>query len=58
VFSLDTAVTGEPTIFESEIRWRQTLPDGYAHGLELHDLLPTQAECLYAIVGGAARPRT
>lgn len=51
LFSLDTAITGEPLTFHSEVRWSQKLPDGYAHGLELTDLGPEQTERLYAVVG-------
>jgi DNA-binding response OmpR family regulator len=50
LFSLDTAVTGEPMTFDSEVRWRQELPDGYAHGLELVDVGPEQAQRLYGIL--------
>lgn len=51
LFSLDTAVTGEPLTFHSEVRWSQKLPDGYAQGLELTDLGPQQTERLYAVLG-------
>jgi DNA-binding NtrC family response regulator len=51
LFSLDAAVTGEPMTFDSEVRWQQQLPDGFAHGLELLDLGPEQTERLYAVVG-------
>lgn len=50
-FTLDTAVTGEPMRFESEVRWRQQLSDGFAHGLELLDLGPEQTERLYSVLG-------
>jgi len=50
LFSLDTAVTGEPMTFDSEVRWRQEMSDGYAHGLELVDVGPEQTERLYAIL--------
>jgi hypothetical protein len=51
LFSLDTAITGEPMTFDSEVRWRQQLPDGFAHGLELKDVGPEQTERLYAVLG-------
>jgi hypothetical protein len=54
LFSLDTAITGEPMTFDSEVRWCQQLPDGFAHGLELLDLGPDQTERLYAVVGGSS----
>jgi hypothetical protein len=38
LFSLDADVTGDPMTFDSEVRWQQKLPDGFAHGLELLDL--------------------
>jgi len=53
LFSLDTAITGEPMTFHSEVRWCQKLPDGYAHGLELLELGPEQTERLYAVVGAS-----
>jgi DNA-binding response OmpR family regulator len=51
LFSLDTAITGEPMTFDSEVRWRQELSDGYAHGLELVNVGPEQTERLYAVLG-------
>ncbi len=51
LFSLDKAVTGEPMTFDSEVRWCQKLPDGFAHGLELVDVSPDQTERLYAVLG-------
>ena len=51
LFSLDAAVTGDPMTFDSEVRWKQQLPDGFAHGLELLELGPEQTERLYAVVG-------
>jgi DNA-binding response OmpR family regulator len=51
LFSLDAKVTGEPMTFDSEVRWQQKLPDGYAHGLELLEMGPEQNERLYAVVG-------
>src|SRR5262245_45883394 len=51
LFSLDTAITGEPMTFDSEVRWRQELSDGYAHGLELVNVGPEQTQRLYAVLG-------
>jgi len=51
LFSLDASVTGDPMTFDSEVRWQQKLPDGFAHGLELLDLGPAENEKLYAVVG-------
>src|SRR6185503_12431804 len=51
LFSLDADVTGDPMTFDSEVRWQQKLPDGFAHGLELLDLGPAETERLYAVVG-------
>ena len=50
-FALDKAITGEPMTFESEVRWRQQLADGFAHGLELVDIGPEQTDRLYAVLG-------
>lgn len=49
-FALDTAVTGPAMKFESEVRWRQPLADGFAHGLELVDVGPELTERLYAVL--------
>jgi CheY-like chemotaxis protein len=51
-FALDRTVTGEPMKFDSEVRWCQALPDGYAHGLELVDIGPEQAGRLRQVLGG------
>lgn len=51
-FALDRAVTGEPMKFDSQVRWCQPLPDGYAHGLELIDIGPEQAGHLHQVLGG------
>ncbi len=51
-FALDRAVTGDPMKFSSQVRWRQTLADGYAHGLELVDVGPEQAGRLREVLGG------
>jgi DNA-binding response OmpR family regulator len=49
-FALDAAVTGEPMKFESEVRWRQQMSDGFAHGLELVDVGPEQSDRLVAVL--------
>ena len=49
-FALDAAVTGEQMKFESEVRWRQPLSDGFAHGLELVDVGPEQSDRLCAVL--------
>jgi CheY-like chemotaxis protein len=51
-FALDKAVTGDPMKFSSQVRWRQALEDGYAHGLELVDVGPEQAGRLREVIGG------